>query len=422
MIQGETAVVRISDIIISRGERLRGELKPERVAELAESIARLGPIHFPVITRDMTLVSGETRLAAYRHLGWDRCTVTWADTLDEDELLAIELEENVKRTDLTWQEQCSAIQRFHALRLRTEDTWSQTKTAEALGMSQARVNEALMIVAAIAGGNARVAAAPLLSTARNVARRAAERLASDEAVMLATIEGDIDVSPERSEGPILNTDFCEWVSDYRGPPFNFLHCDFPYGINAERFNQSAGGEFGTYKDDFSTYEGLIETLTENRHRLLGDSGHIIFWFSMRHYDFTLRALTRHFWVDPYPLAWIKSDNKGTLPDPQRGPRRIYEVAFLCSHGDRKIIAPVSNAFSAPTERSGDHMSEKSQPMLEHFMRMIVDENTRMLDPTCGSGSALRAADRLGASFVLGLERDAEFAANAQRAWEKRNEL
>ena len=49
--------------------------------------------------------------------------------------------------------------------------------------------------------------------------------------------------------------------------------------------------------------------------------------------------------------------------------------------------------------------EKSQAMLEHFMRMVVDEGTRMLDPTCGSGSALRAADRLGAREVLGLERD-----------------
>ena len=65
------------------------------------------------------------------------------------------------------------------------------------------------------------------------------------------------------------------------------------------------------------------------------------------------------------------------------------------------------------------MSEKSQDMLEHFFRMVVDENTRLLDPTCGSGSSLRAADNLGAASVLGLEINPEFADNARRAWEGR---
>jgi predicted RNA methylase len=37
--------------------------------------------------------------------------------------------------------------------------------------------------------------------------------------------------------------------------------------------------------------------------------------------------------------------------------------------------------------------------------MFVDENTRLLDPTCGGGSALRAAESLNAGSVLGIERD-----------------
>jgi len=43
------------------------------------------------------------------------------------------------------------------------------------------------------------------------------------------------------------------------------------------------------------------------------------------------------------------------------------------------------------------------------MQMFVDENTTLLDPTCGSGSALRAAESLGARHVLGLEKDEEYA-------------
>jgi predicted RNA methylase len=47
--------------------------------------------------------------------------------------------------------------------------------------------------------------------------------------------------------------------------------------------------------------------------------------------------------------------------------------------------------------------------------MFVDEGTRLLDPTCGSGAALRAAEDLGAQMVLGLERDPEHASAAKSA-------
>jgi hypothetical protein len=35
--------------------------------------------------------------------------------------------------------------------------------------------------------------------------------------------------------------------------------------------------------------------------------------------------------------------------------------------------------------------------------MFVEENTRMLDPTCGSGTALRAAEYHDAAQILGIE-------------------
>lgn len=416
MLQGETATVRISDIII-RADRVRRELKPEKIEALAESISRIGLIHFPVVTREMELVSGENRLTAMKLLGWDMTRVTWSDSLDEDENLSIELEENVKRTDLTWQETCDGVRRYHELQRRREPEWNLEQTAAGLGLSVGTVSEYIAIAREVQAGNERVIAAPKLSTAKGIVKRTTERKLADESALLRIIEGDIEEAGiPTPTTPILNTDFTEWVEDYSGLPFNLIHCDFPYGIDADKFNQSAGAELGTYRDDFDTYARLIETLKANREKLLGESGHIIFWFSMAHYDYTLRSLREHFWVDRYPLIWHKSDNKGTLPDPQRGPRRVYEVAFLCSFGDRKIISPVSNVFSGPTLRTAGHMSEKSTDMLQHFFRMVVDEHTRLLDPTCGSGSALRAADKLGAASVLGLERDAGFAADATRAW------
>ena len=54
------------------------------------------------------------------------------------------------------------------------------------------------------------------------------------------------------------------------------------------------------------------------------------------------------------------------------------------------------------------MNEKPVAMLQHFLSMLVDEYSFVLDPTCGSGNALKAAERLGASQVLGIEKNTEF--------------
>jgi predicted RNA methylase len=62
------------------------------------------------------------------------------------------------------------------------------------------------------------------------------------------------------------------------------------------------------------------------------------------------------------------------------------------------------------------MSEKSMRVLQHFFRMLVDENTRLLDSTCGSGNAVRIAEEMGAHSVLGLEIDPDFCQLAQKAY------
>ena len=413
MISGEFTTLPLASIQVARHERIRKEISPDYIVSLADSIARLGLIHPLVVTRDNVLVCGENRLEACRSLGWDSAPIQYVDTLSEQELLAIELEENVKRKDISWQEQCDAVRRFHQLKTETEPKWSIEATATNIGLSPNTIRNYLAVAKEVAAGNVKVAAAKEYSVALGVTKRTQERRAADE---LSTLGEVTEVA--RPDSPILTASFLEWVETYSGPPFNLIHCDFPYGISANTFNQGAADAYGGYEDSPDVYWKLVSTLCANRDKLLGVSGHVLFWFSMRYYHETLVALREHFWVDPYPCIWFKSDNTGTLPDPTRGPRRVYEVAFLLSHGDRKIISAVANTFGGPVQRNAGHMSEKSEDMLAHFFRMFVDQNTRLLDPTCGSGSALRAARRLGAGSVLGLEINPEFAASARIAWEK----
>jgi len=147
------------------------------------------------------------------------------------------------------------------------------------------------------------------------------------------------------------------------------------------------------------------------------SSHLMFWFSMAHYHTTMEYFRLHapsLVVNPFPLMWHKSDGAGILPDMKRGPRRTYETALMAYRGDRHVITPVFNSDAATTDKA-HHPSTKPEPVLRHFFRMFVDEHTRVLDPTCGGGSALRAAESMGAAFVCGLEIDPEYHANAVSA-------
>lgn len=142
----------------------------------------------------------------------------------------------------------------------------------------------------------------------------------------------------------------------------------------------------------------------------------------RLYEPTARRLEAMGWdINPLPLIWVKSDGVGIIPDPERGPRQTYETCLFGSRGDRKIVSAVANAYVCPTVRDR-HMSEKPEPMLRHFFRMFCDQSSIVFDPTCGSGSALRAAEAAGARYVLGLERDPEFAERAREALKRARTL
>lgn len=415
MTSGQFHTVRTADVKVDRDRRQRREITG--IDELADSINRVGLINPPVVTRDLVLVAGERRFTAICKLGWEKFPVQFVDELDEIELQAIELEENIKRVDLPWQDQVRALQDYHNLQRTKKPEWTQTDTAKAIGLKANTVSEQLSVAQNLS--KPRVAEAPKYSVAKNIVLRDKERADEQAVLVIQKTIGATPESPPEKPRSIFNESFNDWAPIYAGPKFNFIHCDFPYGINADGFNQGGAAAHGGYEDSEDTYWTLCRTLAGNIERLATPSAHLMFWFSMKFYRETLDffATNTDFVIDPFPLIWMKSDNVGILPDPQRGPRRIYETALLGRRGDRKIVQAVANAVSHPTIRER-HMSEKPEGMLRQFFRMLVDGNSLVLDPTCGSGSAIRAAESLGAKYAIGLEINSEFAERAQLALEK----
>jgi len=427
MTSGNFAIVPISSITVDRDNRQRRELTG--IEELAASIRDIGLINPIVVDRSLILIAGERRYTACKSLGLTEIPVQYIEDLSPIERQLIELEENVRRIDLPWQDYVNSMAAIHALKQEQNPDWGVEDTAAFTNTSIRHTHRALFVHRNL--DNELVRNADKISTAENAATRYEERKASAgrrdlEAVISDVIgssrpgqkgEGRVSdgarpvVKPLRAE--IIVGEFQSVLPGHGGGPFNFLHCDFPYGVNTgDKSGQSAAKSFGHYADSPDIYFNLLGELIRLTPTLVTPSAHMMFWFSMDYYNETKRLLEESGWrVLARPLIWHKSDNAGILPDPNRGPRQTYETALFCSRGDRKVVKAVANSYAGPTSREL-HTSEKPRPVLNHFFRMFVDDSTRGLDPTAGSGNAVRVMSELGAEYALGIERDADFAALA----------
>lgn len=432
MLTGSFRSYPISSITIAP-ERQRKELTG--IEELASSIRTLGLIHPIVITPDGVLVAGERRMKAHELLGLTHIFVQYTNDLPREELELLELEENVKRKSLTWKEEVAAVARLHSLKLANDPNWRKADTAEALSVTPTSIFRFLLVADYMAKGEELVINADNLTTAYNICLRKDQRAEVKEAEAVDTAMEEIFgtpfslptpmatrsqpelpmVAPSQPRIPYKLADFREWsTQSYTGAKFNFIHCDFPYGINFDKHNGGATGILGGYSDTPELYLQCLEALEAICLDRVADSAHIMFWLSAKIeiVHSTRQRLELMGWkINSVPLIWHRNDNAGILPDAQRGPRQVYETCLFGSRGDRKIVQAVSNLYAHPKTKD-IHASEKPRMMLQHFFRMFVDNSTVMLDPTMGSGNAVLAAEEADAKSVLGLEALPEIYENA----------
>jgi hypothetical protein len=152
------------------------------ICELAESIRRLGfLIHPIVIDRDKVLIAGYRRLCACKSLGGTHIECRYFDELDELKRTAIEIEENIKRKQMTWQEERRSILRIHELGCASDPKWNQTKIGEHIGMSQQWVSDHWTVHKGIKF-DPEIEKIPLFRTALRKAKADGDRRAKAESI------------------------------------------------------------------------------------------------------------------------------------------------------------------------------------------------------------------------------------------------
>src|SRR5215471_3363752 len=491
MLNGSFHSLPIAEITVLRDERQRTHIESE---DLQRSIRQIGLINPIVVRTDEqgrhVLVAGERRLNACKAIGWEEIHVQFAHELTPSEASIIELEENIKRKELPWQDLVVAVGSLHALHTEQAEQgdgkWTKAATAQVISLNESTVSLYLKVHKFI--NDDRVRKCTTVRQAYDVLERRDSRKV--EAAFAQLLEGDYDedaeaaalfddgeglpkprpltaeeiktaqeldledrglvkingiwtADPNRAltgvstptlvpitiEGKpkkngyagdlsadIQHVSFLDWAPAYTGPRFNFVHVDFPYGA-VEVGPQMQGNEHTIYHDSPELYMSLLECFCENLDRFFSVSGWIMFWYSER-----LGRETRDYFkykapsldIQTHPLIWLHSDNSGISPDHRYRPRHIYDTCLLIRRGDMQLVRMKSDAIAGQTRRRSIP-STRPEPMLRYFFEMLVDDQTSLFDPTCGSGAALRAAESLGAKRVLGLEVDWQYCEAARLA-------
>jgi DNA modification methylase len=385
--------VKIDDIKVDL--RIRKEFGD--IDGLATSIAHYGLLHPIIVDKDLHLIAGERRLKAHQKLGKKTIEVRFKEDLSIQEKLEIELEENIHRKSLTWQEEVDALARLHDLKrsihgsrvqkraLPTEGDqgWGIKDTATALDKSTGGISMDIALAKAVKMFPV-LAKEKTKDAARKKFRKLQENLLREE---MAKRRG------KRIVPNVIHGDCVAVTKKMKDESFDMILADFPFGIDVQ---QSHGlGKRGKETIDYDDSEyGALELFRKavpELYRVLKKDRHAIFFFAMTNYmEFKKILENVGFVVENVPLIWNKESGSSAATGEVF--TYAYEPMFWCRKGKRLLNNTYCNVFTEKRVPSNKKYHPNEKPL--SLLRLLLDACTfpgeSVYDPVGGSGSTLAA--------------------------------
>ena len=404
-------LIPISEIQIAPN-RQRKEFRLEEIFELSESIKANSLLHAPILRVEgegYVLVAGERRLRAIQNIydlggvftydGQQIATGMVPHTLlSELSPLAAEeaeLEENIRRVDLTWQEKASAHSRLANLRT-AQATLAGTvppNVAEiskevrgsAEGIHHETTRRELIVSKHLA--DPEVAAAKSVDEAFKILRKKEER---EKSRVLGEVVGRTFTAEAHTA---LNTDSLKWMAECPVEQFDVILTDPPYGMGADEFGDSGGLAAGAhgYKDDAENFLRIMEELPYLTFRVAKPLAHLyvfcdIGWHQLMREKFAEAG----WWVFRTPMIWYKKSGM-RAPWPESGPQRKYETLLYAVKGKRSVKHMLGDVLDYSPDTNLGHAAQKPVALFSDLLRRSVNPGDSVLDPFAGSGTIFPAA-------------------------------
>lgn len=398
--------------------RQRQEFDYQAIAELAGSISQNGLLSPLIVRRGegtaVRLVAGERRLRALDYL-WTafgetlRCGGTsFAEytvpcihlgDLSEVDAFEVELEENIRRVDLTWQERAQATSKLK--KFRDDQAIAAGKTLPLLATVAAEAHPDVAVdtaskyaqqelIVARHLGDADVAGARNLDDALKIVLKK-ESIRKDQE--LARLVGKTFSSADHT---LIHGSCLDILPTLPAETFDCILSDPPYGMDAQDFGDSGGRADGAhfYDDSKINWDILMSGFVRESFRLAKPQAHLYLFCDIdRFHELRSRVAAAGWKTHRTPLIYI-NPNGMRAPWPTQGPQRKWQMILYAIKGERyaKRLAP--DIITATSDINLGHPATKPVKLLVDLLSRSCVAGDTVLDPFMGSGSLVVAAHEL----------------------------
>lgn len=442
--------VKYSTLIVS--DRLRRDLGD--IEALADSLFEHGLIQPLVVEpqEDGTnrLIAGGRRYAGLTHLRQqfpaaipDFCEnvpVYFIPPSSLTKRALLELEENIRRKAMTWQEECLGIYQAHrhmeVEKHSSGEKWIQVQTGDMLGVSRATVTSAVVLAKHLLAGDEAVTQSETASAALEVlytrTRQAAQK--QKDAFRQAAIEAqkarDASAQKTTESEPVITTtdpsfavrqaqadaerkriniyqtvenmfhhgDSIAWMAAQPPASFDHVYTDIPYGIDVDNLNLK-NIELTATEHDRDSNISLFEPFLKQSYRLVRDKGFCVFWCDIEHFNLLYQlAIRTGFSACRWPVIWHKTHackNESAAYNPTKN----YEVCCIARKQNATLLTPQNTSVITATWEKGEreqfaHPFAKPHALHVKMLSMFAATDSAVLDPFCGEGTGMLSMTKL----------------------------
>ncbi len=339
------------------------------------------------------------------------------DEQDELKLKAMEIEENVKRKELSWQESVIAkkrllevLQQIHGVARPgypsrsdqlgiTSAGFGINKLAALLGESNAQTSKDIELANLIE---------QVPQLARAETKEAARRTASLAIAVAGSMQQQAKNPPKTDQKWTLHEgDFVNNVNNIEANSVDLVIVDPPYGADTSGMGPNSKVLLSNaFQDSLVPTNVLLSHLAEQSFRVLRTNTFAVFFFDFVLYKDLIEQLDGFgFAVDIHPLIWIKNTVINTSPYTRYG--RSYEPILIARKGEPKLMRPsqrdviaVQNVITTGTQEKKFYQAQKPVELIERLILDMSPPGSTVCDFCAGSGTTGVAALKQGRRVVL----------------------
>jgi len=356
----------------------------------------------PVEGKKYRLIAGERRTRACVFNGMLEIEANLWEDVDALTHAEIELEENMNRKQLSWQEEVASVKKLDEIKRQQYgdsqsgdkygQAWGLQDTATSLGVSVGMASQDIQLakdLEAMPGIAQQVASLPK-TAARKVIKQAKEKKLLE--IQIENKELDLDPS-------ILLGDCTKLVKDLKDASIDLWITDPPFAVKkiSDAAKQYGYNETETNVGVENVMRATYNVLIPEMFRALKPGAHVyMFYGSAWHTELLSMLRGAGFEMDDIPLIWDKT-RASVMPRDFHYSSSYEPILFgMKPPKTRPLKKPVKNILTFPSipGQMRVHPLQRPEPLLNLMIENSSLPGQTVVDTFAGSGSTIMAAMKL----------------------------